>query len=49
MAQKLNNQGIIGKMGRNLHSFAGFIFSPWVTASLLKKMQRRVEDIERNT
>ncbi|BAY80848.1 hypothetical protein NIES267_03130 [Calothrix parasitica NIES-267] len=47
MAQKLNNQGIIGKMGRNLHSFAGFIFSPWVNASLLKKMQRRVEDLER--
>ena len=48
MAQKLNNQGIIGKMGRNLHSFAGFIFSPWVNASLLKKMQSRVEDLERN-
>ena len=47
MAQKLNNQGIIGKMGRNLHSFAGFIFSPWVNASLLKKMQSRVEDLER--
>ncbi|MEM7712068.1 MAG: hypothetical protein AAF349_00490 [Cyanobacteria bacterium P01_A01_bin.68] len=47
MAQKLNNQGIVGKMGRNLHSFAGFIFSPWVNAPLLKKMQSRVEDLER--
>lgn len=47
MAQKFNNQGTIGNMFRNLHSFAGFIFSPWVNASLLKKMQRRIEDLER--
>lgn len=47
MAQKLNNAGVIGKMGKTLHGFAGFIFSPWVNASLFKRMQRRVEDLER--
>ncbi|WP_414620615.1 hypothetical protein [Calothrix sp. CCY 0018] len=47
MAQKLNNTGVIGKMGKTLHGFAGFIFSPWVNASLFQRMQRRVEDLER--
>lgn len=47
MAQKLDNAGVIGKMGKTLHGFAGFIFSPWVNASLSKKMQRRVDDLER--
>ena len=47
MAQKLNNAGVIGKIGKTLHSFAGFIFSPWVNASLFKRMQRKVEDLEK--
>ncbi|MCJ8281293.1 MAG: hypothetical protein MJK14_15810 [Rivularia sp. ALOHA_DT_140] len=46
MAQKLNNAGFIGKIGKTLHGFAGFIFSPWVNASVLQKMQRRVENLE---
>ena len=47
MAQKFNNQGIIGKMGKTLHDFAGFIFRPWINASLFKRMQTRIEDLER--
>lgn len=47
MAQKLNNAGVIGKMGKTLHGLAGFIFSPWVNASLFQRMQKRVEDLER--
>ena len=47
MAQKLNSTGVIGKMGKTLYGFAGFIFSPWVNASLFQRMQRRVEDLER--
>ncbi|MEM6754359.1 MAG: hypothetical protein AAF630_15465 [Cyanobacteria bacterium P01_C01_bin.38] len=47
MAQKLDNAGVIGKMGKTLHGFAGFIFSPWVNASLFQRMQRRVEDLEK--
>jgi len=47
MAQKLNNEGVIGKMGKTLHGFAGFIFRPWTNASLFKRMQRRIEDLER--
>lgn len=46
MAQKLDNAGVIRKMGKTLHGFAWFIFSPWVNASLSKKMLRRVEDLE---
>lgn len=46
MAQKFSNQGIIGKMGKNLYGFAEFIFSPWVNASLFKRMQRKIEDLE---
>ncbi len=33
-------------MGKSLYGFAGFIFSPWVNASLFKKMQRRIEHLE---
>lgn len=49
MTQKSNNLGlgVIEKMGRTLQGFAGFIFSPWVNASLFRKMQRRVENLER--
>ncbi|MGB6300506.1 MAG: hypothetical protein WBF90_30635 [Rivularia sp. (in: cyanobacteria)] len=47
MAQKLNNTGVIGKMGKTLSGFARFIVSPWVNASVFKRMQRRVEDLER--
>lgn len=47
MAQKLNNAGVLEKMGKTLYGFAGFIFSPWVNASFFKSMQRRVESLER--
>ena len=47
MAQKLNNREVLEKMGRTLHGFAEFIISPWVNASLLKRMQGRVEGLER--
>ncbi|MEO1428644.1 MAG: hypothetical protein AAFV71_06160 [Cyanobacteria bacterium J06633_8] len=47
MAEKINNAGVIEKMGKTLHDFTGFIFSPWVNASLFRKMQRRVEDLEK--
>ncbi|AFY58131.1 hypothetical protein Riv7116_5765 [Rivularia sp. PCC 7116] len=46
MAEKINNAGVIEKMGKALHDFTGFIFSPWINASLFRKMQRRVEDLE---
>ncbi len=48
MAQKLSNTGVMEKMGKNLHGLAGFLFSPWVNASLFKRMQRRIEDLENN-
>mgnify|MGYP001794504722 FL=1 len=47
MTQKFNNTGVLEKMGKTLHIFAGFIISPWVNASLFKKMQRRIEILER--
>ncbi|MEM9924500.1 MAG: hypothetical protein AAF915_12255 [Cyanobacteria bacterium P01_D01_bin.50] len=47
MTQKFNNTGALEKMGKTLHFFAGFIISPWVNVSLFKKMQKRIEILER--
>ncbi|MBF2016723.1 MAG: hypothetical protein IGS23_16295 [Rivularia sp. T60_A2020_040] len=47
MAQKLNNTGVLEKMGKTLYGFAEFIVSPWVNASRLKVMHKRIEGLER--
>jgi hypothetical protein len=46
MPQKFNNTGVLANMGKSLHGFAEFIFSPWMNASRLKGMQRRIEILE---
>lgn len=46
MSQKFNNTGVLEKMGKTLHEFAGFIISPWVNASLFKKMQKKIDILE---
>ena len=47
MTQKFNHTGVLEKMGKTLHEFAGFIISPWVNAHLIHKMHKRVEILER--
>ena len=47
MTQKFNNTGVLEKMGKTLHIFAGFIISPWVNENLFNKMQKRIEILER--
>jgi|GEM_PF-2855350 len=47
MAQKLNNTGVLEKIGKTLYGFAEFIVSPWVNASQLKVMHKRIEGLER--
>lgn len=47
MAQKLNNTGVLEKIGKTLYGFAEFIVSPWVNASRLKVMHKRIEGLER--
>ena len=47
MAQKLNNTRVLEKMGQTLYGFAEFVISPWVNASRLKGMQRRIDSLER--
>ncbi|MEB3216557.1 MAG: hypothetical protein VKN72_10040 [Nostocales cyanobacterium 94392] len=47
MARKLNNTGVLEKIGKTLYGFAEFIVSPWANASRLKVMHKRIEGLER--
>ncbi|MDM9382629.1 hypothetical protein QUB80_18195 [Chlorogloeopsis sp. ULAP01] len=48
MIENTNNIGVLQKVGKTLHEFAGYIISPWLNAGNIKPLEERVEYLEKS-